>query len=104
MLKNRNSRGPSGKREMAELTRPGKYGERWTREELILAFGLYCRIPLKTKAIQFLVFPLLANCNEPQATLTIYWQNTRTRRSIGISLISLRQIPFFTCSQYGNFV
>src|SRR3990172_7431 len=28
-----------------------KYGERWDREELILAFDLYCRIPFnKTKA------------------------------------------------------
>lgn len=36
---------------MAELSSPEKYGERWTREELILAFGLYCRIPFKkTKA------------------------------------------------------
>ena len=36
---------------MAELSNPEKYGERWTREELILAFGLYCRIPFKkTKA------------------------------------------------------
>jgi predicted restriction endonuclease len=36
---------------MSELSSPEKYGERWTREELILAFGLYCRIPFKkTKA------------------------------------------------------
>ncbi len=31
--------------------RPEKYGALWNREELILAFGLYCRIPFKkTKA------------------------------------------------------
>ena len=31
--------------------KPEKYGTLWTREELILAFDLYCRIPFKkTKA------------------------------------------------------
>jgi len=36
---------------MTELSSLEKYGERWTRDELILAFGLYCRIPFKkTKA------------------------------------------------------
>jgi hypothetical protein len=28
---------------MVETKTPGKYGELWSREELILAFGLYCR-------------------------------------------------------------
>ena len=36
---------------MSELGIPEKYGALWTREELILAFGLYCRVPFKkTKA------------------------------------------------------
>jgi len=36
---------------MAAKSRPSKYGELWTRQELILAFDLYCRIPFKkTKA------------------------------------------------------
>jgi putative restriction endonuclease len=36
---------------MAARSRPSKYGELWTRQELILAFDLYCRIPFKkTKA------------------------------------------------------
>ncbi len=36
---------------MSELGIPEKYGTLWTREELILAFGLYCRVPFKkTKA------------------------------------------------------
>jgi len=34
-----------------EKVRPQKYGELWSRDELILAFDLYCRIPFrKTKA------------------------------------------------------
>lgn len=36
---------------MVEIKKPAKYGDLWSREELILAFGLYCRIPFKkTKA------------------------------------------------------
>ena len=36
---------------MTSTTPSQKYGEPWTREELILAFDLYCRIPFqKTKA------------------------------------------------------
>ncbi|MFH1717059.1 MAG: HNH endonuclease [Planctomycetota bacterium] len=36
---------------MAVKNQPEKYGAFWTREELILAFALYCRIPFKkTKA------------------------------------------------------
>lgn len=36
---------------MAAKSQPRKYGALWTREELILAFALYCRIPFKkTKA------------------------------------------------------
>lgn len=36
---------------MAGRSRTARYGELWTREELILAFDLYCRIPFKkTKA------------------------------------------------------
>ncbi len=36
---------------MAAKNQPKKYGTLWTREELILAFALYCRIPFKkTKA------------------------------------------------------
>ncbi|MDA8100614.1 MAG: HNH endonuclease [Nitrospiraceae bacterium] len=36
---------------MPGTLKPKKYGELWSREELILAFGLYCRIPFKnTKA------------------------------------------------------
>lgn len=35
---------------MVTATRPSRYGDPWTREELILAFDLYCRIPFqKTK-------------------------------------------------------
>lgn len=33
---------------MTARSQPQKYGELWTREELILAFDLYCRIPFKT--------------------------------------------------------
>ena len=37
--------------EMTARKAPQKYGELWTRQELILAFDLYCRIPFrKTKA------------------------------------------------------
>ncbi len=32
---------------MTNHEKPGKYGTLWTREELILAFDLYCRIPFK---------------------------------------------------------
>jgi len=36
---------------MNEIGKPDKYGILWTREELILAFDLYCQIPFKkTKA------------------------------------------------------
>ena len=36
---------------MNDIGKPDKYGTLWTREELILAFDLYCRIPFKkTKA------------------------------------------------------
>ena len=36
---------------MLDKNRPQKYGVLWNREELILAFDLYCRIPFKkTKA------------------------------------------------------
>lgn len=36
---------------MAPKNQPQKYGALWTRDELILAFALYCRIPFKkTKA------------------------------------------------------
>ena len=36
---------------MTTMSQPQKYGELWAREELILAFDLYCRIPFKkTKA------------------------------------------------------
>ena len=36
---------------MAASTHVSRYGDLWTREELILAFDLYCRIPFqKTKA------------------------------------------------------
>ncbi|MDI6448977.1 hypothetical protein QJ522_07955, partial [Sedimentisphaerales bacterium M17dextr] len=36
---------------MAEQDQPQKHGELWNREELILAFDLYCRIPFRrTKA------------------------------------------------------
>jgi putative restriction endonuclease len=36
---------------MIEMNQPDKYGTLWGREELILAFDLYCRIPFeKTKA------------------------------------------------------
>lgn len=36
---------------MKDVGKPDKYGTLWTREELILAFDLYCRIPFKkTKA------------------------------------------------------
>lgn len=36
---------------MAAKNQPNKYGAFWTRDELILAFALYCRIPFKkTKA------------------------------------------------------
>lgn len=36
---------------MAKSRKPRNYGRLWTREELILAFDLYCRIPFsKTKA------------------------------------------------------
>lgn len=36
---------------MSEKNRPPKYGTLWNRDELILAFDLYCRIPFKrTKA------------------------------------------------------
>jgi putative restriction endonuclease len=41
----------SGAREMTTTRQSQKYGELWTREELILAFDLYCRVPFKkTKA------------------------------------------------------
>jgi hypothetical protein len=33
--------------EMTARKPPQKYGELWTRQELILAFDLYCRIPFK---------------------------------------------------------
>jgi len=32
---------------MAAQNRPENYGKAWTREELILAFELYCRVPFK---------------------------------------------------------
>ena len=36
---------------MTDTSQPHKYGTRWSRDELILAFDLYCRIPFKkTKA------------------------------------------------------
>jgi putative restriction endonuclease len=36
---------------MAKESKPAKYGELWTHDELVLAFDLYCRIPFKkTKA------------------------------------------------------
>jgi putative restriction endonuclease len=36
---------------MSVKKQPSRYGTLWTREELILAFDLYCRIPFKkTKA------------------------------------------------------
>jgi len=41
----------SGEHEMGGDNQPQKYGQLWSREELILAFDLYCRIPFKkTKA------------------------------------------------------
>lgn len=36
---------------MSGESRPGKYGQLWNRDKLILAFDLYCRVPFKkTKA------------------------------------------------------
>lgn len=44
---------------MVEIKKPAKYGDLWLREELILAFGLYCRIPFKkTKANNPIVIKL----------------------------------------------
>jgi putative restriction endonuclease len=44
-------RGRIWSEEMAGKGRTARYGELWTRQELILAFDLYCRIPFKkTKA------------------------------------------------------
>lgn len=55
---------------MVETKKPGKYGELWSREELILAFGLYCRIPFqKTKANNPIVIELAKSLHRSPASV-----------------------------------
>ncbi len=50
--------------------RPEKYGSLWNRDELILAFGLYCRIPFKkTKANNPEVITLAKALNRSPASV-----------------------------------
>jgi putative restriction endonuclease len=52
------------------VDRPLQYGALWTREELILAFGLYCRIPFKkTKANNPAVIELATLLNRSPASV-----------------------------------
>lgn len=55
---------------MARSSQPSNYGKAWTREELILAFELYCRIPFrKTKASNPLVQDLAALLDRSNASI-----------------------------------
>jgi putative restriction endonuclease len=55
---------------MAVKNQPKKYGAFWTRDELILAFDLYCRIPFKkTKANNLQVIELARSLKRTPASV-----------------------------------
>ncbi len=55
---------------MTEISQPEKHGLLWTRDELILAFDLYCRIPFrKTKADNPEVIGLAARLDRSPASV-----------------------------------
>ena len=55
---------------MGGESQPKKYGQLWNREELILAFDLYCRIPFKkTKANNPEVIRLAKSLNRSAASV-----------------------------------